>query len=314
VKNPQRKKQFAPIQNPKGGSMKPLASVHKGTFSSEFASLNGLSLHYLKQGTGHETIFFLHGFPEYSGSWLPYLENLSDTFQTVAPDLRGYGQSSAPPLVEDYEILKVVSDIEKLARQLKLDSIYLVGHDWGGIVSWYLAALFPGLVKRLVIMNAPHPLIYEKLYHSDPDQKKMASYIELLISPQGEEFITKDHFKWLRAAFGRSAALQFSDEKWEGLLASWKQGLRGPVNYYKANLGRSIVETKNLSHITTPTLILWGEKDSALSLKNLHGIENFVPYCSIKRFAHASHFINHEMAPLIMGEIRNFFSDKTTNF
>lgn len=282
--------------------------LRKNTLSSEFADLDSVRLHYLRQGTAKETIFFLHGFPEYSGAWSAYLEDLSDTFQAIAPDLRGYGLSSKPPLVEDYEILKIVHDIEQLIRYLKLNKIYLVGHDWGGIVSWYLAALFPKLIRRVIILNAPHPLIYQKLYQNDPDQKKMTGYIDLLKSTEGEDKIRQDNFKWLRSAFGRSAGLEFSDEKWAGYLDSWKKGLRGPINYYKANRVDSFGQTKELTQIQTPTMILWGEKDSALSLKNLEGITSYVPHSRIKRFAHASHFINHEMAPLILGEIRNFFS------
>ncbi len=278
--------------------------------ASKYAQLSTLRLHYLQQGEYGNPVLFLHGFPEYSGGWLPYLKDLSVDFCAIAPDLRGYNLSDQPTTVADYSIGLLVRDLIELMDSLGHDRFYVVAHDWGGVLGWQLAAHFPQRVRSMVIMNAPHPIIYERLFASDPEQQRMAQYIKFLVAEGSEDRCKEHDFKFLREALGKSAPLSFSDDDWAGYRQAWSRGLKGPINYYRANIGKLTSDKSKLQSITTPTLVLWGEKDTAISLKNLDGLETLVPHVTVKRYSHAGHFINHELSQIMISEIRSFFGNQ----
>jgi pimeloyl-ACP methyl ester carboxylesterase len=117
----------------------------------KFADVNGVKLHYLIAGTG-DPIVLLHGFAETSHMWLPLIAKLSDKHTVIAPDLRGFGQSSAP--ADGYTKAAMAQDIHELMKSLKCDHIRLVGHDIGLMVAYAYAAQYPGEVDRLVLMEA----------------------------------------------------------------------------------------------------------------------------------------------------------------
>ncbi len=124
----------------------------------KFAEVKGVRLHYLIAGKG-DPIVLLHGFAETSHMWLPLIAKLADKHTVIAPDLRGFGQSSAPP--DGYTKAAMAQDIHALVKSLKYDRIRLVGHDIGLMVAYAYAAQYPGEVDRLVLMEAFLPGIGE---------------------------------------------------------------------------------------------------------------------------------------------------------
>src|ERR1700732_2797637 len=118
---------------------------------SKFAEVNGVKLHYLIAGKG-DPVVLLHGYAETSHMWLPRIAKLSDKHTVIAPDLRGFGQSAAPP--NGYTKAAMAQDIHALVKSLKYDRIRLVGHDIGLMVAYAYAAQYPGEVERLVLMEA----------------------------------------------------------------------------------------------------------------------------------------------------------------
>jgi pimeloyl-ACP methyl ester carboxylesterase len=118
---------------------------------SKIADVNGVRLHYLIAGKG-DPVVLLHGFAETSHMWLPLIAKLSDKHTVIAPDLRGFGQSSAPS--DGYTKTAMAQDIHALVRSLKYDRIRLVGHDIGLMVAYAFAAQYPNEVERLVLMEA----------------------------------------------------------------------------------------------------------------------------------------------------------------
>ncbi len=118
---------------------------------SEFAEINGIKLHYLVAGNG-DPIVLLHGYAETSQMWLPLIAKLADKHTVIAPDLRGFGESSAPD--DGYTKKAMAQDIHALVKSLKYDRIGLVGHDIGLMVAYAYAAQYPGEVDRLVLMEA----------------------------------------------------------------------------------------------------------------------------------------------------------------
>lgn len=111
---------------------------------------NGINMHVASIGTG-PAILFLHGFPELWYSWRHQLLSLSSLgYRCIAPDLRGYGDTDAPPSLTDYTVFHIVGDLVGLLDSLGLDQVFLVGHDWGALIAWSLCIYRPDRIKALV--------------------------------------------------------------------------------------------------------------------------------------------------------------------
>ena len=130
----------------------------KSAPQSKFAEINGVKLHYLVAGKG-DPVVLLHGFAETSHMWRPLIAKLSDKHTVIAPDLRGFGQSSAPE--GGYTKKAMAQDIHALVKSLKYDRIRLVGHDIGLMVAYAYAAQYPSEVDRIVLMEAFLPGVGE---------------------------------------------------------------------------------------------------------------------------------------------------------
>jgi pimeloyl-ACP methyl ester carboxylesterase len=116
-----------------------------------YAEANGVRLHYLIAGSGAPVVL-LHGYAETSHMWLPLIPKLADRHTVIAPDLRGFGGSAAPP--DGYTKAAMAQDIHALVKHLDYDRIELVGHDIGLMVAYAYAAQYPGEVDRIVLMDA----------------------------------------------------------------------------------------------------------------------------------------------------------------
>src|SRR3981081_2616657 len=121
---------------------------------SKFAGANGVRLHYLVAGKG-DPVVLLHGYAETSHMWLPLIAKLADKHTVIAPDLRGFGQSSAP--ADGYTKAAMARDIHALVKNLKYDRIRLVGHDIGLMVAYAYAAQYPAEVDRIGVLEGVHP-------------------------------------------------------------------------------------------------------------------------------------------------------------
>ncbi len=125
---------------------------------SKFAEVNGVKLHYLVAGKG-DPVVLLHGFAQTSHMWRPLIAKLSAKHTVIAPDLRGFGQSSTPE--GGYTKKAMAQDIHALVKSLKYDRIRLVGHDIGLMVAYAYAAQYPSEVDRIVLMEAFLPGVGE---------------------------------------------------------------------------------------------------------------------------------------------------------
>ena len=128
----------------------------ESTMTHRFMQVNGIQMHIAEAGTG-PLVVLLHGFPETGRSWRHQMAALADAgYHTVAPDLRGYGQTDAPPAIESYTVLHLVGDIVGLLNALEAPSAAIVGHDWGAIIAWHVALLRPDRVRALSTLSAPY--------------------------------------------------------------------------------------------------------------------------------------------------------------
>jgi len=293
-----------------------------------YVTANGIRLHCITQGRG-ELVMFLHGFPEFSYEWKDQLQEFGRDHRVVAPDLRGYNLSDKPPSVDDYRVPVLLEDIRSLADHLRKGRKFiLVGHDWGGALAWSFAAAHPEYLDKLVIINAPYPAVFGKLLASDPVQQKASQYMFMFRSPQAEEKLAANNYALLsKIVLGdllKTGAMTEEDQK--AYVQAWSQpgALTGGLNYYRASrlgppapaeveaqIGPSDSEFGHETAqavIRVPTLVIWGEKDPALPLENLDGLEHYVPQLTIKRIPEGSHWVIHEKPAEVNGYIRAFIT------
>ena len=123
-------------------------------FASKFATVNGTTLHYVRGGKGPPLIL-IHGFPQDWYEYQPIMPRLAKQFTVIALDLRGIGGSSAAP--GGYDAANLAEDVHQLATALKLQSVYVVGHDVGGPVAFAFALRFPDTARGVMILDAVLP-------------------------------------------------------------------------------------------------------------------------------------------------------------
>jgi pimeloyl-ACP methyl ester carboxylesterase len=287
----------------------------------KYVKVNGVRLHYVTAGKG-PLILFLHGFPEFWYEWKNQLIEFSKDHQAVAPDLRGYNLSDKPTDLDQYKIATLVEDIRALGDHLSHGKKFvLVAHDWGGAVAWSFAIAHPDYLSKLVIINAPHPGVFAKLLSSDPAQQKASQYMLMFRSDGAEKMLSANDYAGLvNAVLGaglKSGA--FTEQDKQEYIKAWSQpgALTGGLNYYRANrvgppAGKDASSTGNFAvdptklAVKVPTLVIWGEKDTALLTQNLDGLDQFVPELTIKRIADGSHWVIHEKPAEVNADIRDF--------
>lgn len=270
-----------------------------------------------------EPILFLHGFPESHRTWRHQLRALSRDHFVVAPDQRGFAGSDKPEGVENYETDKIVADVMALADALGLKSFTLVGHDWGGAVAWLAALTHPYRVKRLVIVNAPHPLIFQRSLIEDEAQRAASQYIRLFRSPAAEVGIKAMGLETFlkKVLLAHAEASKLEPEERQAYLDDWAQdgALTAMLNWYRA----SKVEVPAVGeeakaplwthapfpHLKMPTLVIWGLKDTALLPVQLEGLHGLVDDLRIVTSASASHFIPWEEPETVTSAIRDFIAE-----
>jgi pimeloyl-ACP methyl ester carboxylesterase len=269
-------------------------------------------------------ILFLHGFPEFWYEWKNQLAEFGKDHLAVAPDMRGYNLSEKPKALDQYLMPVLVEDVRALADRLAPGRKFvLVAHDWGGAVAWAFAIAHPEMLERLVIVNAPHPGVFGKLLASDPAQQKASSYMLMFRGEQAEQALAQDNYSRL-VGIVLGEGLQkgiFTEEDKAAYLKAWSQpgALTGGLNYYRANRvgppspdgtpasGNFAVDPAKLA-VRVPTLVIWGEKDTALLVQNLDGLDAFVPRLDIKRIPDGSHWVVHEKSAEVNAHIRAFLA------
>jgi pimeloyl-ACP methyl ester carboxylesterase len=234
--------------------------------------VRGLRFTYRSAGPedGRE-VLLLHGFPAYSREWTGQLESLTSArLHMVAPDQRGYGPGSLPQGVSAYRIDELVADVIAMLDALGWARVDLVGHDWGAVVAWHVAARDPERLRTLTAISTAHPQAMADALVSGGPQRQMSSYVGLLLKPDAEDMLLADDAAVLRGAYG---GLEAADDYVERF--SDRRLLTGALNWYRA-LDPSI----KAGPIRVPTLYVWGEHDAFLGREAAEGTAHYVeaPY------------------------------------
>jgi pimeloyl-ACP methyl ester carboxylesterase len=255
-------------------------------------------------------VVLLHGFPEGAFVWDEVMHRMSLRVRCVAPNLRGYERSSAPAGVQAYRAKHLVADIAALIEAIGAPVDLLVGHDWGGALAWNLAAQQPALLRRLLIVNAPHPAAFLRELRENPAQRSASAYMNFLCRPDAAALLEADDFARLWPFFtGMGGAGWLDAAMRQRYREVWRRGLDGALNYYRASplrpaqSGSDAIGALELPPQTVtvhvPTTVLWGEGDTALPPALLEGLDAWVPSLDLRRVAGATHWIVHEQPALI---------------
>lgn len=289
--------------------------------SHDFADVNGIRMHYAHAGSG-KLMLFAHGFPEFWYCWKNLLPEFGRDHHAVAPDLRGYNLTSKPANVSDYDIGILVEDLGALAKSLGHKTFTLVAHDWGGGVAWSLALRHPDWLKRLIIINSPHPAIFERELNTNPAQQKASMYTRMFQSPKTEALLSANNYQALVDTIMKDERTRahFTDADKQAYLTAWAQpgALTGMLNYYRAaNMGpptkpgetaRSFETGVKDPVVRVPTLVVWGEQDPHLMTTNLDGLEALVPDLTVRRIPDGTHWVIHEQPAVVSLQMRDFLA------
>jgi pimeloyl-ACP methyl ester carboxylesterase len=266
----------------------------------ELVQTRNLKFEVAMHGQGDRLALLLHGFPECAHSYrhqIPVLERLG--YRVWAPNLRGYGNSDKPLGRRAYTIDRLEQDVTDLIDASGARSVLLVGHDWGGAIAWSYAMHGPRPLEKLVVMNCPHPVVFQRGLLR-PSQLSRSSYMFFFQLPWlPEHALRRDDYRAIEQALRGMAVHpeQFSDADMALYRANAAQpgALTAMLNYYRA-MPLSIVglRKRGLKKIAVPTLLIWGEQDHALGKELTLGTERYVDELTTRFVPDASHWVQQD--------------------
>lgn len=261
---------------------------------------NGQSFMVDEAGAGDAVALCLHGFPECRFSWRFQLPALAAAgWRAVAPDLRGYGDSSQPEGRDAYRMEHLVADAAALFDALGARRRLLIGHDWGALIAWSVAMQRTRPLDGLVVMNVPHPAVFRCVLRRSWAQRGRSWYVGFFQLPWlPEALLTAGRARAVARAFSRMAIDKsaFPPE----VLDRYRQNALRPgamtamLNYYRANFAGLSNNAAPSPMIEVPTLMIWGEADTALGLELTEGYGPYVADFTLERLPGVSHWVQQE--------------------
>jgi pimeloyl-ACP methyl ester carboxylesterase len=284
-----------------------LMAVLEGTWQHEYIVSNGIRLHYVTQGEG-PLMLMLHGFPEFWYSWRRQIPEFAKDYKVVALDLRGYNDSDKPQEQSAYVMSEFIKDVEGAIAGLGYNRCVLVGHDWGGAIAWYFAYAHPEMVERLIVLNIPHPARFAEGLRT-PQQLLRSSYAFFFQLPALPELVIQwSDYQAVESAFkgmaiNKNAFTQADIEAYKDAVAK-RGALTAMLNYYR-NAYKQFPK-RDWNPLNVPTLMIWGEDDTALGKELTYGTEKYVSNFQIRYIPNCSHWVQQEKPELVNQYIREF--------
>lgn len=264
------------------------------------AQVGSIRMHYVVEGTG-PLVVLLHGFPEFWLSWRFQIPPLVEAgYRVVAPDLRGYNETDR---TGPYDLDTLSGDVAALVAHLGESRATIVGHDWGGAITWHLAATQPQLCDRIVVLNAPHPAVFARALRHSLRQLRRSWYIFFFQLPRlPERRLLKDGASLLRRIYLGNAVdrSHFTEED----VRPFREAIAKPgaanaaLGYYRAAFRRMFQNRRGgegFPRITCPTLLIWAKEDIALDYSELvPPTSRWVSNLTIEPVERCGHFVHQE--------------------
>jgi len=290
------------------------AELRDPRIRSEFVDANQLRFEVDTCGTGDRLALCLHGFPEHSFSWRHQLPLLADLgYRAWAPNLRGYGRSSRPEGMEAYSIENLLADVAGLIDASGCRETVLLAHDWGAVIAWYFAMRRIRRLERLVICNVPHPGPMGEAISSFAQLRKSWYVLFFQIPGLPERALGRNGAAAVGEAFRRSSSNpdRFPDAVLQVYCRNAAQpgALTAMINYYRALVrggGARRQRDAGFPDIETPTLMVWGEEDVALTKETTFGTERWVRDLTVRYLPRVSHWVQQEAPEIVNPMIEAF--------
>ena len=278
--------------------------------------INGIALHVVLAGPANgKPLIFLHGFPEFWFAWRRQIDYfVSSGYRVIIPDQRGYNLTDKPAGVANYSIDLLARDVVGLLDTVASSKAFVVGHDWGAAVTWYLAARYSNSVSRTAILSVPHPRVFMKNLVINPAQLRRSWYLLFFQLPWLPEFILRrrDWTLLVRVLRNTSPRGVFSDSDLEQYKESWakKGALTAMLNWYRAALWcpSKFALDSEASRVKVPTLLIWGKNDQfvgeAMARESLQCCDDG----HLEIFETATHWVQHEEPARVNTLLSQFFS------
>ena len=278
--------------------------------------VNGIALHVVLAGPANgEPLIFLHGFPEFWFAWRRQIDHfVSSGYRVMIPDQRGYNLSDKPADITSYSIDVLAKDVVGVLHSVSVSKAFVVGHDWGAAVAWFLATQYPDRIRRAAMLNVPHPRIFLRNLITNPAQLRRSWYMLFFQLPWLPEFRLRSR-NWaplVGVLRDTSPPGVFSDSDLEQYKKSWaKQGaLTAMLNWYRAALFRPWKWALNPegSRVKVPALLIWGKKDQ-FAVETM--ARESLRYCDdghLEIIETASHWVQHEEPAKVSNLLSQFFA------
>ena len=256
-----------------------------------YAQSGDVKIHYVTKGEG-PLLVMIHGFPDYWYTWREQIPALSEHFQVVAMDQRGYNLSGKPEGLARYQMEELVQDVEAVIKHFGKKKAIVVGHDWGGAVAWSFATAKPQMIDHLVILNLPHFNGLQRELANNPEQRRASAY--------AREFQKQDAASRLTAE-GLTFWIKDSEAKAKYLEAFKRSSFEGMLNYYKANYPRPPYdETPEMPPVDCSVLMIHGLKDTAMLPGALNDTWKWVKRdLTMVTLPEAGHFVQQDAGPKV---------------
>jgi pimeloyl-ACP methyl ester carboxylesterase len=278
---------------------------------TRYIPTNGINLHVVQ--TGPESgplLIFLHGFPEFWYGWRHQIAHFAGAgFRVFVPDQRGYNLSDKPKGVVAYRLDELAADVLGLIEAAGREKAFLVGHDWGAAVAWWLAEHHAERVERMAILNAPHGAVFLRHLRRHPSQWLKSGYMLFFQLPGLPEALARrKNWRLAAEALWRSSRPgTFSPEDLERCREAWSRpgAYTGMVNWYRALLRRPPSYPAR-PRITVPTLLIWGARDRFLEKAMARPSIDLCDEGRLILVEEATHWVQHEEAKRVNGWIEGF--------
>jgi pimeloyl-ACP methyl ester carboxylesterase len=264
-----------------------------------FLETNGIRLHAACAGPEDgPLVILLHGFPEFWYGWRHQIGPLAEAgYRVLAPDQRGYNKSDKPAGVASYALDRLVADVVGLIDATGRRTATVVGHDWGGVVAWWLALRHADRLERIVVLNAPHPEAYRRSLLRHPLQMLRSWYILAFQIPGLPEIgLRRRNWRALERALRRTSRPgTFGAADFEHYRRAWSEpgAITAMIHWYRAGL-RAHPRLPEDVRIRVPTLLIWGAQDGFLDRRLARPSVDLCDDGRLGLIEEATHWVQHE--------------------
>ena len=283
------------------------------SFREQTIAVNGISLHVAQAGDPDGPLaILLHGFPENWQVWRELMNSLVEQGYWVwAPNQRGYHLSDAPQGVKDYTLDKLSADVLGLIDAAGREKAVLIGHDWGAMVSWWVAIHHPDRLGRLIALNGSHTKVGREFRRSNCRQILKSWYVFFFLIPGLPEWMARKS-KWRILIRGMEKAARpgtFSEAYWADSRTAWSSPgvFRAMLHWYRAGM-LHFPKMKENPRVDIPVLLLWGEKDHYIHRSLADASMKWCGNGKLVVFPDAGHWILHEEGEAVCREVVEFLS------